>query len=101
MEPCVWWVSQFDCLRIGAELDESIPFYLRQQYESLVGRSGRGRLWCSLEVFGEDVSVGFPVDATPISRYAESSGGIVIKRDDIVHLRELPGVVTDLNLKRI
>jgi hypothetical protein len=108
----IWWLSQDDQEAIAeaapagaSALPAGFPRYLREEYESRDGRSGRGRLWVG-EVFGGDhddycVKAEEPPWSTPLGVYlAKRCGGIVIRREDAALLRNLPGVITDRQLRR-
>jgi hypothetical protein len=93
----VWWLNQNDCDAIH-EMDGRYPRYLRDQFLSRQGRPGRGRLWAD-DQFG-DVKTEWHV--TPLCGLLERQyGGIVIRDEDVELVRELPGIVTDMSLKRI
>ena len=78
------------------------PVYLVRQFESRIGRAGRGRLWDSGD-FGPASVDDAQFDKTPIGRWiVESSmAGIVIGRRDLSCVIDMPGVVTDLELRRV
>lgn len=96
--PLIWWLSQDECEAIGAELPESFPAHIREAYASRRGRSGRGRLWCAPSIV-DDVSVsGWE---SPLGRWAERCGGIVVYPADVIwYLEAMPGLITDLQLRR-
>lgn len=97
----IWWLNQADCQAIGQELTAEVPQYLRDQYRSRLGRPGRGRLWQSSEAIPDDVSVD-PWPDTALARvFSGDYGGIVIRPDDLPHVAQLPGVVTDTTLRRV
>jgi len=99
----VWWVNQVDCEAIGEKLNQALPtapVYLQTQYISRYGRGGRGRLWISpLLNLPSDVAID-PWPSTPLGEVlAGDYGGIVIKAEDAPWA--LPGVITDLKLRRV
>lgn len=101
----VWWTSEEECEAIHHQfpmwqwqLPYTVPTYIRSEYQSRLGRNGRGRLWVAEEI-GE---VGIPWDETkPASRLAGTRGGIVIWKSDAEHVFALPGFLTDLRLNFI
>lgn len=95
----IWWTSQEDCERVEffglADLLNDWPPYLRTEFASRNGRSGRGRLWVSgrLKDAPSEVSVAWS-NAVAGCAAAKSAGGIVIKAEDVTHIQFLPGFVT-------
>lgn len=99
----IWWTTQSDCEAIDrANAQSALPWpkYLRLEFSSRLGRNGRGRLWCSPALRNApDGTNGWP--NTPLAeRLASDYGGIVIRASDRLHLDEMPGVITDFNLRR-
>jgi len=96
---CIWWTSPRDCALIGGEPLPHWPRYLREQYTSRLGRSGRGRLWIAE---GMKTSVD-PWPDTMIARIivSESAAGIVIHSADAALIAGLPGFITDTRLNFI
>jgi len=96
----IWWVDQSACEAIGDRLSKSYPAWLRDQYDSRYGRSGRGRLW-SAERFGE-----VRIKPWPGTIFADwlgdDFGGIVVDKAQAIKLQgKMPGVVTDTKLQII
>ena len=88
----IWWLTQADCevLKAKGDLTASVPYYIRVEFESRLGRAGRGRLWVNTQV---------NLKTTEISPHAvpdNSAGGIVIHAHHAVFVGELPGILTDL-----
>lgn len=103
----IWWVNTADEIAIGHDIEiecPDMPEYIVTEYHSRCGRNGRGRLWCA---------PGIPVEGIEwrenslAARYAEgherhnSAGGIVIRLEDMPHVRKLPGIITDLEMTLI
>jgi len=95
----IFWTQQADDERIEqGNLAKNCPRYIKRQLQSRYGRNGRGRLW---------VADGIPVkeivwnDSKPAAQYAGNAGGIVIHGRDYNTVKDLPGMVTDLELNRI
>ena len=98
----IWWTSDDDCRKIAQSLDSQnfqLPEYIKSQFRSRFGRSGRGRLWID---HGEIKLKEIPWDDTkPICKRAAECGGIVIHVSDLTAVVSLPGFVSDLNMDRI
>lgn len=103
----IWWTTQGDCEAIGYSRAGGwdVPKYLAAEFKSRYGRAGRGRLWIADELTeaGCPMVATFPEPATPLSSVIErqSMGGIVIRAVDAVTLRDLPGLVTDFECRRV
>lgn len=100
-EVLIWWLSPSDIEAICAEAIGdfcSWPEYLRIECKSLRGRSARGRLWLAPQF--SDVRAQWPEPGTALSRRLEHYGGICIHASDAPLVYDLPGVVTDLGLRR-
>lgn len=97
-DPVIWWLSynEQDC--IGESLPKQFPKYLRDEYASMKGRPTRGRLWVAKRF---DVYKITPPENTAIYRRCATSGGIVMERSDIALLDRYPGIITDLDQKRV
>jgi hypothetical protein len=81
----VWWVNQADCEKIDEGL---IPEpYIRTEYESRLGRAGRGRLWVPEEIECRQVEV----PKTIVCEGNDTHGGIVIFKKDMEKVRSLGG----------
>lgn len=101
----IWWLNQSDAERIGylIELDyvKSWPQYLKDQFESMSGRAGRGRLWVAVELDSDATpppdNAQFSKD-NPVCRMAADCGGIAVRSADIRHILRLPGFVTTFNM---
>lgn len=95
----IWWTAPGDRDWIGARpgWPQSVPEYVRQEYASLHGRVGRGRLWVPPGL-GE-VRVDWPDPETPISLAANECGGIVLDARDAWTVASLPGFLTSTDLK--
>jgi hypothetical protein len=101
----IWWTNQHDCEEVGSYRGAvDVPDYISSEFRSRYGRPGRGRLWIpnslSAEVPVPPISIPFP--ETPLANVLGNSyGGIVIRARDVECLRDLPGVITDLAVRRI
>jgi hypothetical protein len=90
----IWWTSNADAELIG-ELPGTAPEYISTEFQSRMGRSGRGRLWVDKSV---------PVSSIDWNgqhrnaAYCGESGGIVMLKEDYTHVKNLPGLVTDTNM---
>jgi len=93
---CVWWLSQLDTELVGEDGPAGVPEYVADEFQSLKGRNGRGRLWVA-DQFGE-VSCD-PNVVKPACKTIEnlSAGGIVMRQSDIALLPKDVGFVTDLS----
>jgi hypothetical protein len=103
----IWWLSQHNMQAIEANggLGDDLPSWLKTEFRSLYGRNGRGRLWVSeaFDVNGESTisAIQFPEPPTFLSAYlSEHCGGIVIAETLASQLIGMPGVITDLRLRR-
>ena len=95
----IWWLNQKDCQTIGDKLSDDIPSYLKNEYESMLYRSGRGRLWVGKHF--KDASVS-PWPETPLAKLlGEDYGGIVIDDQDSLLIKDLPGIVTNMKLEKV
>lgn len=93
----IWWLDQEDCQAIGPKLPDHFPPHLVGQYESRLGRPGRGRLWVDPS-FGDVKTEVWP--DTPLGRRLQDCAGIVCLFGDLVLLHNMPGIVTDLQVNR-
>jgi hypothetical protein len=102
----IWWTAQEDCQAIagpdedfeGPPLD-TVPSYIRDEFESRYGRNGRGRLWVPDGIDLESIDFEANKDKRA-AQYADefSMGGIVFHRSDFAAIAGLPGFVTDVEL---
>lgn len=94
----IWWLSELEARAIGETAPEYLPEYLERLYDDRYGRNGRGRIW-RLPVMN-DIVVDWP--DTPLARYLQNEcGGIVLYLHHYHLLANLPGIITDLNLRRL
>ncbi len=101
----IWWTTQADCEAIGgAEAlgkTPALPEYLILELRSRIGRNGRGRLWVSGLLNGAPAgTTTWPT--TALAYVLEGQyGGIVIRAEDRFALADMPGVITDFNVRRV
>lgn len=94
----IWWLSELEARAIGETAPEYLPEYLGRLYDDRYGRNGRGRIW-RLPVMN-DIVVDWP--DTHLAKYLQNEcGGIVLYLRDYHLLANLPGIITDLNLRRL
>lgn len=91
----IWWLSPWEMTAIGDE--PALPPYLHSEYRSLLGRNPRGRLWTPREIDIKEIEW---VDGA-IGDWCQKCGGIVFWRKDLETLRNMPGLITDLSMKRL
>lgn len=94
----IWWTSQQECEAIGFDSPATFPEYLADEYQSRLGRNGRGRLWIHASISQGDIE--WPADK-PAARLAGVRGGIVIRAADAPIVFGLPGFLTDTELNLI
>ena len=96
----VWWVNQSDreTFRENPDLWMGIPVYAARQLRSSVGRPGRGRLWVDSDIDVEGMNWD---DNAALAPVALKCAGIVIHRKDVPFVANLPGFVTDWDLRRL
>jgi hypothetical protein len=93
----IWWLSQAACEEIEPIIDEiGLPDYIRAEFQSRLGRAGRGRLWVA---DGIDLSEIEWQAEKPAAKLAGKCGGIVIRSEDVGRVLGLPGFVTDTDLE--
>ena len=106
----VWWLTQAELELLVIErgsitypnMPRSLPAWLIDQVISCHGRPGRGRLWVCPDlnlplIEMEEVAQW----TTPLRLHTNSCYGIVIPAEVVPHLRDLPGIITNLNYQRI
>lgn len=98
MKLCIWWLNEAECEYV-MERKELLPDSIRSQVSCRYGRNGRGRLWVIAEIKGK-VRIDWPC-GSPLADWLEECGGIVIHQSDLEHVRQLPGVFTDMKGSRI
>jgi hypothetical protein len=102
MNLVIWWTSNAEADLIGEDPEtvKGFPLYLRDQFQSRLGRNGRGRLWIPPQFSQEIKGIPWPEgkDETPLVRYCAKAAGIVLDVHDVPVLLGFPGVVTDLSL---
>lgn len=99
----IWWLCHGDREAIGVHLNSSLPGYLRVAYHESRGSPGMGWLWVGSRYAGTCIQ---ERPDTPLARllrgeFGEKTyAGIVIRDVDIPLLKDLPGIITDLKLRR-
>jgi hypothetical protein len=106
-EAFIWWLNQDQAQQVEVILDHQIaatnavqvPAYIYDEFLSLLGRNGRGRLWVSDHIHKtlNRSSMDIPpylIDASPVLRFINQSGGIVILAKDLPYVLGLGGFVT-------
>jgi hypothetical protein len=98
----IWWTNQADCLAISRlEWNMDVPPYIQLEFLSRAGRNGRGRLWIAPNHVGDGAPNAIAMPETPLAKVlGDDYGGIVIRACDVECLRDLPGVITDLECRR-
>jgi hypothetical protein len=85
----VWWVNQADCEAIDeTRITEE---YIHEEYQSRLGRNGRGRLWVPKGIQVQQVEV----PKTVVYEGQDTHGGIVIFKADVEKVRSLGGILSD------
>lgn len=99
-ELLIWWTTDAESRAIGTQAPVTLPAYVREQYLSRVGRSGRGRLWVD-EKFGPREISEWP--DTFIGRMIQegTSAGIVFAGSDLPLFKGVAGIVTDFRLRML
>lgn len=92
----IWWTNQSDCERI-LPLD-IWPIYLYDQYQSRLGRPGRGRVWVHGDIVGAPDEVEWD-DNKWTCQSASECAGIVFKAEHLYAVQYLPGFITTLNME--
>lgn len=103
----IWWTTEEEAMAISAHfgspelpLPEMCPEYLRGEFASRLGRSGRGRLWVP-DIPGAPTRAVFSDGSgSPLETHCERCAGIVMLAAHVPSLRHLPGIVTSVDLVR-
>jgi hypothetical protein len=96
----IWWLDQPSCelaIWLGAK-HADWPTYIKKEFDSRVGRAGRGRLWVPPDI---QFSVQWKDGDPAFDAIGDDCGGIVIRLDDAHRVLSWPGLVTDENLRPI
>ncbi len=94
----IWWTTQDDCEALIDSEPFKVPTYISEQFQSRLGRSGRGRLWIHDTIKLKRIDWN---EQSPVSELCERSAGIVFHAEDIDFLNGINGIITDLNLIEI
>lgn len=98
-EYLIWWTDQAECEAIlDTTAATAFPAYLYSEFQSRLGRNGRGRLWTPSHIPVEGIEWD---ENKPAGRLAEKRAGIVIEAKDKAVVFSLPGFLTDLELNFI
>lgn len=95
----IWWTNQDDTETVE-EMQTNFPDYLQTEFRSRIGRNGRGRLWVPYQYMSQDWKIEW-LDGPLFSKLEKSYGGIVMLAADINHVMNLPGIITDFNMRVI
>ena len=98
---CVWWLDQEDCEVINASTLHFLPHYMRDGFEKLYGRNGRGRLWIPYEFGHRDFEVKENSFNGSVGDAVMRCAGMVVLIEDLKYLKRFPGLVTDFELNAI
>lgn len=102
MKLWIWWTDQKAC-EVTGPLPDYFPKWLKAEYQSRLGRNGRGRLWTATKFTDSEASCVEAFDAmSPMAKWLEDYAGIVIdfhaKQALLMH--QVAGVITDFSLKQ-
>ena len=97
-EYLVWWTTQEDCERITKREKVKVPTYISEEFNSRIGRSGRGRLWVHESINLNSIEWD---DSSEVSERCSESGGIVFHSTDIDYVSGLDGIITDCKLQKV
>lgn len=102
----IWWTNEADCLALACSAHGpacAVPAYITTEYASRAWQDACGRLWVAPELIAEGAPTSVNVSpVTPLTTVLGADyGGIVIRASDVGCLRDLPGVITDLNVRRV
>ena len=97
----IWWTNQRDAEDAAATVKSFVPKYIVEEFQSRFGRPGRGRLWVPThEDFAGISASGIVWDETvPRIEYMNDAAGIVFRIEDYEHLKNHPGLITDVHMK--
>lgn len=101
----VWWTNQEESEEACVKVESGTwlaPEYIQDMARSRQGRAGRGRLWVAkIPEFEGIESINWS-DDKPLAAYIGANcGGILVKLDDMFHLRNVRGLITDENMERM
>lgn len=97
-EYIIWWTSQEDCNKQDSFISDDVPDYIVNQFNSRLGRNGRGRLWVDPDIPVETITVD---EQNEIAKIADNCGGVVIHKCHYDYVKNMPGFVTDLELNMV
>ncbi len=97
----IWWTDQSDCEAVTEEQLAPLPEYIKEQFESRFGRSGRGRLWVD-ETVEPSIPNGIVWDTnSKVIDYCNDAAGLVVFAEHTELVKALPGIVTDTAMVQI
>jgi len=99
----IWWTNHADCAACSEFRGTvDVPPYIEREFRSRFGRNARGRLWIPPAHVEEGAPNAIEMPDTPLAKVlGDDYGGIVIRASDVACLRDLPGVITDLERRRV
>lgn len=101
MEFFIWWLDPLALDILESDLEKegvlSLPTHIVSELVSIFGRNPRGRLWDSHDT-GLAVE---PWPETALARYCSECAGLVVDRQDLTSLKNLPGILTDFKLEKL
>lgn len=96
----VWWLDNAAIEIVLDDMNVELPGYIWNQVRSMDGRNLRGRLWEASPEFGASIDPD-RFEETALGRSLQRMGGLVMWRQDLGYLVGMPGIVTDLELRRL
>ncbi len=101
----VWWTDQQQA-EVAAQMlkrTSLVAKYIREQFSSRMGRNGRARLWSHPHLPKHKGIFPWPDNdlAKALADDRTGSGGVVILKTDHVYVHNLPGLITDMQLRPV
>lgn len=97
----IWWTNQRDAERADASDLSAWPEELRAELVSRMGRAGHGRLWIPSEWEWDGIGVEWKERDPMFNALGNHYGGIVFRREHLTYLKDLPGLITDFDMKHV
>ena len=103
IEHLVWWISPEEVWAIRSEkLDKrGWPPWLATVFVSIAGRKGHGRVSVAGHLGQVGIPPAHPAWQSPLGKVCANRSGIVLTAAELPLLFDLPGLVTDLGLRRL